>query len=632
MTAPRTYGVRLIRGPFVTLTPHPDSRSDLRDLLDSAKLPPRPLAVDLFCGAGGLSLGLQAAGFHIVLGVDNDPVALETHRSHFPGLTLERDLSDPRAVREVSSVLRRLKPDLIAGGPPCQPYSRAGRSKIRSLIVTGQRSAHDRRRDLWKSFLEIVETARPRAALLENVPDMALGDDMLVLRSMTASLEDLGYAVHSRLLDAWRYGIPQHRQRLIVVALADRLGFTWPEPTEEPVTIRDAIGDLPAVEGGWRPAEGAEGFLDYPDDATTAFQNEARRHSHGRVYDHITRPVRPDDRRAFNQMDSTTSYADLDPELKRYRDDIFVDKYRRLGWPELSRTITAHVARDGYWYIHPDQPRTLTVREAARLQTFPDHVRFAGPPTAAFRQVGNAVPPRLAEVVGRQIKEALAQPSPGSTNFRLLGERLIVWWYGLAHPARPWLMQGRVLTGVLGEMLLNRLPTRTAFPVWQDHLSQLIAPGDALCHPELLHQAAQAAGRTKRLDAMTAAVEWMQQHPRDLEHSGGLRNIPGLTSASAALVTLAALDENPVVVTSAALRVATRFFGTDPAKNRQSEGRMAIARLVGGGRGANATHLALIELGTTTCRPATPDCEHCPLRDDCSYANTINPEPSALLQ
>ena len=104
------------------------------------------------------------------------------------------------------------------------------------------------------------------------------------------------------------------------------------------------------------------------------------------------------------------TYADLPANLRRYRSDIFTDKYNRLSWDELSRTITAHIARDGYWYIHPDQHRTLSIREAARIQTFPDWFRFAGEPSHRFRLIGNAVPPLLAEAIGRQLNEALAAP------------------------------------------------------------------------------------------------------------------------------------------------------------------------------------------------------------------------------
>ena len=111
---------------------------------------------------------------------------------------------------------------------------------------------------------------------------------------------------------------------------------------------------------------------------------------------------------AFEHLDTKTRYSDLPEELKRYRDDIFDDKYKRLDADDLSRTITAHIAKDGYWYIHPEQNRTLTVREAARIQTFPDHFRFAGAPTAAFRQIGNAVPPRLGRAIGAAVAEVLA--------------------------------------------------------------------------------------------------------------------------------------------------------------------------------------------------------------------------------
>src|SRR5215207_9155160 len=129
-----------------------------------------------------------------------------------------------------------------------------------------------------------------------------------------------------------------------------------------------------------------------------------------KVFDQITRPVREDDARAFEAMDANTRYKDLPDDVKRYREDIFDDKYKRLDENNLSRTITAHIAKDGYWYIHPRQNRTITVREAARLQTFPDWYRFAGPPSAAFKQIGNAVPPLLAENLGDAIRQALEGP------------------------------------------------------------------------------------------------------------------------------------------------------------------------------------------------------------------------------
>ena len=120
------------------------------------------------------------------------------------------------------------------------------------------------------------------------------------------------------------------------------------------------------------------------------------------IHDHITRDVRPDDAEAFALLGEGQTYADLPERLQRYRSDIFTDKYKRLAWDEVSRSITAHIAKDGYWYIHPEQHRTLSIREAARVQTFPDWFRFAGQPTHRLSQIGNAVPPLLGEALGRR--------------------------------------------------------------------------------------------------------------------------------------------------------------------------------------------------------------------------------------
>lgn len=160
-------------------------------------------------------------------------------------------MADPETIQRVAKILKRNKVDLLAGGPPpCQPFSRAGRSMIRHRVMTGAADPHDERRDLWRSFLEVVQLARPRAVMMENVPDMALDREMFILRSMTEELEQLGYSVSARVIESWRYGAPQMRQRLLFVALRDGLAFSWPQESEKRVTLWNAIGDMPEVEGG----------------------------------------------------------------------------------------------------------------------------------------------------------------------------------------------------------------------------------------------------------------------------------------------------------------------------------------------------------------------------------------------
>ena len=189
------------------------------------------LAADLFSGAGGLSLGLEAAGYRVVLGVDRDREATETHRHHFGGLTLDWDLGNPERVARVAQLIKDAGIELLAGGPPCQPFSRAGRNKIRHRILNGFADPSEERRHLWRSFLEVVTIAQPAAVLMENVPDMALDKDMFILRTMVHELESLGYAVEERVVDTSQYWVPQFRQRLILVALRDGTAFTWPPPS-----------------------------------------------------------------------------------------------------------------------------------------------------------------------------------------------------------------------------------------------------------------------------------------------------------------------------------------------------------------------------------------------------------------
>ncbi|MCY4369256.1 MAG: DNA (cytosine-5-)-methyltransferase [bacterium] len=632
--SPRTYGVELVRGPFVSIPTHPDTVDSPADLVKfvSSREKQRPLAVDLFCGAGGLSVGLTDAGYDVVLGVDSDPVALETYAGLHPGLALCRDLGTPKAVDEVADLISELNVQVVAGGPPCQPFSKAGASKIRSLVQTGIRPEHDERRDLWEAFLEVVQRVQPPAVLFENVPDMAIAEDTTIVRRLVAELEADGYAVHTVLLHAYEHGVPQFRQRFFLVALAAGIGFSWPAPRPTQVTVGDAIRDLPPVEGGWRPPNGAVGFLPY--EATPEANTFVRRARQGlrgangsRIYDHITRPVRNDDRMIFESMNASTLYSEIDESLKRYRDDIFDDKYKRLSWDKPSRSITAHIARDGYWYIHPDQTRTLTVREAARLQTFPDHVRFAGPPTAAFRQIGNAVPPLLAERVAGRIRQALHDSEPNRPSTATLSRLIASWFDEKTNLAMPWLEAPTAWSALQGYLLLDRAQDDALGRAWPV-IEKLDRPSLTIESTEELVGVAERIGRRKRVDRILEAANWYTQNPDTLTTYKGLRSAPNVGAVTAGMATLADITTGPppVVVNRASLRVASRVFGLSLQQRRPgTDGRLAITRLLGGPSGtqsddARTVMAGVLELAASLCGTEDPLCQRCPLATLCDTA------------
>lgn len=648
MTKPRSkqrkhtgYGVRLVRGPFLKLPPHPDHTEDIDTLIAHAKrlkADGAPLAADFFSGAGGLSLGLEQAGFRVILSADHEPFAIRTHAHHFGGMSVDWDLSDPKVVERVAGLVVAAGVDLVAGGPPCQPFSKAGRSMLRYRVQTGLRDPHDERRDLWRSFLEIIERSRPRAVLMENVPDMALDREMFILRSMVEELEQIGYSVEERVVDTWRYGVPQFRQRLILVALRDNVEFRFPAETEEKVSVWAAIGDLPEVEGGWRPEGGEYGWAEY-EGPVTSFQKEMRAQvpasDQHKVFDHITRPVREDDRQAFESMTHATKYTDLNKEHQRYRGDIFDDKYNRLNENDLSRTITAHIAKDGYWYIHPRQSRTLTVREAARLQTFPDHFRFDGPPSAAFRQIGNAVPPRLGYVMGKAIRESLDAPRDAGITTKRTAEILADWWLDETRErALPWLRSQSRWLVIAGEELLDRAPRNLTKPIWR-LLSSNDRPWSLKTKrrdefAEDLSLFIKGTGREQRAERVLALAAEVRQDPKVLNGSfDDIRAALGLAESIADLAVLAVPQampgdresgpEEPVLITKGVLRVASRFQNNEDVerRNRMTDGRLAVARMIGMGDGSRSAHLGLIELANLWCRPVDPECSECPLSAHC---------------
>jgi len=612
----------------------------------------RPLAVDLFAGGGGLSLGLEDAGYRVALAVDHDEWSVRTHAANFQGLSAQLDLFDPAAEARVVALLAQAPIALVAGGPPCQPFSRAGRSAIRHLVRAGRRPAVDERRELWQVWLRIVLAVRPQAVMLENVPDMALGDDAVVLRRIVEALQDGGYETHFDIVEAPWYGVPQHRQRLILVALRGQVReFTWPATGDRVTTIWDAIGDLPPLGEGT-----GEPVLPYRKRSRTPFQQRARAGvedaDRGLVFDHVTRTVRDDDRLAFRLMTSTTRYGDLPEELRRYRADTFNDKYKRHGKEELARSITAHIAKDGYWYIHPTEERTLSVREAARLQTFPDRYRFAGNRTHAFRQIGNAVPPLLAERIGQQILTAFdpaeageppTQPTsrPVPRHFRAAAleaarARLDGWavrdstgapW---RHPTDPWtalvstvLISGHADDGTIA-LTLWRIPTPAAYSA-----AAVDALGVGAGAVRALRRLEPAARAWR--DAGPAADPAAGAHGRGTDtgspdttesaHNGEAGTGDGqwwetvpLRPAETDRFGVLALGEPTLLTTNDPVRLAARVTGRPVDRvDRLTDGRLALAEIVGAGQRAPARMAALAALGREVCRAEAPDCLHCPL-------------------
>ena len=602
------------------LSPHPDAPdpSDVDQVKKWLAATPRPWAIDLFSGAGGLSLGLADAGFSVIAAADNNADALATHRANLPSLTWNGDLANPDEFAAALKAWGVQRIDLLAGGPPCQPFSRAGVPKISSLVRRGSRAPQDSRRDLWWSFFRLVDALKPRAVLLENVPDMARSQEGAILVQLLQELEGRNYSASVRVLEAWQYGVPQLRTRLFVVAVRKGMKFSWPTPTGCQPTLRDAIGDLPVA-----PPGQMENAVSYSGQPTSVLGAELRsgleEGDRGVLWDHETRFVRPDDAEAFAIMKEGQTYRDLPARLRRYRADIFDDKYFRLSWNGRSRSITAHLAKDGYWYIHPEQNRTLSVREAARIQTFPDRYRFAGSMTSRFAQIGNAVPPMLARAVGSAVRDALAGPAhrphgrPNSEHFR---SALIGWYNQNArkYPWRelcdPWLM-------LLAETCLHRTNADQVASAFA-RLVKLAPTAAALLENTVPFRAASwSLGLNWRTEALIETAQILVDGhggvpPNDWS---ALKALPGVGDYVAAAVMCFAYGKPTVLLDTNTQRVASRLAGKGSLASW--EARLGLYRRSGSAGPDAAWNYALLDLGGTICTSRKPKCMECPVSSMC---------------
>ena len=371
----------------------------------------KPQVLDLFAGAGGFSLGFHAAGFQTVAAVDQNGLAVETLKANFESkgtAVLQRDLSiytPKKLIRDLKRDGHTTKFDVIIGGPPCQGWSSVGRGKLRSLVkdADGKRLVNDPRNRLYKRFLGFVRYFKPKVFVMENVSGMLSHNGKNFAEIIAHQFHLLGYRVTWGLANAADYGVPQSRRRLIFVGVRKNLRttFRFPSARTKRVTLREAIGDLPIIRNGskmWRRPYKPKGRIG-------SFASLMRKRADARfIYDHVCRTQNSQDLEAFRLLREGGKYVELPARLKRYRDDIFRDKYRKLRWDDISGCVTAHLSRDCYTHIHPSQARTISVREAARIQSFPDSFHFSGSMGDKFRLIGNAVPPLMAEAIAKALK------------------------------------------------------------------------------------------------------------------------------------------------------------------------------------------------------------------------------------
>jgi DNA (cytosine-5)-methyltransferase 1 len=604
-----------VRGVPLKPTPRRDlAPTDPAGAKRWVKTIPRPWAIDLFCGAGGLGLGLHNSGIHVVAAADSDADASATYAANLGLPVFTGDLADPSEFLAFLHARGIKRVDIVAGGPPCQPFSRAGRSKIRSLVKDGKRSAEDERAGLWRSFVAVVDALKPSAVLFENVPDMARWNDGAVLLGVLQELRSRGYTPDARVLEAFRFGVPQHRARLFICATKGRQ-FNWPSEKKLQPTLRDAIGDLPKIGPGQR-----NDVLPYKGPANTSFQRRARkgvaRSDRELIHDHCTRAVRADDAKAFRAMRPGATYRDVPERLRRYRSDIFDDKYKRLEWDGLSRTITAHIAKDAYWYVHPSEDRMLSIREAARIQTFPDWFRFAGYPTVQLRQIGNAVPPALAQEVATCLREAL--DAPARRRRREFADALMTWHQNGNRRAFPWRSDDDPWRMLLAEMCLRRTRADSVAAVYKQLIAAAPSPARVKPEQDKVRTILYPLGlRWRAENLIRVAEELLADHggkvPRD---EARLRTLTGVGDYVASAVRCFAFGVPSVLLDANTRRITKRFTGRTSASAWTT--RLEIYRLAGDAGPTAAFNYALLDFGATVCRPGVPLCGQCPVRDQCA--------------
>lgn len=393
--------------------------------------------IDLFSGCGGLSEGFYRMRFTALAHVEINHWACETLRkrmayygySNIEREVIEKDITSADILTDIDNAVAGRSVDVIIGGPPCQAYSTAGR------VRDAKGMASDPRNFLFESYVKILEHFRPKFFVFENVTGLLsarvngkpiMPSIMSALGNSYKLINDPNILVHNTA----DYGVPQIRKRVIIMGVRKDITTKeamdlyngvvkthWNPETDlverkglkKFVSVKDAIGDLPSVEPG---EDASTNSYDYP--CNNAFLKRIGKAGIYPLMDHIARKHNALDRERFAIMiNNHWSFGQLRKEMPQYEHEharVFDNSYVVQWWDLPSKTILAHIHKDGFQFIHPDgnQARSFTVREAARIQSFPDDFEFAGSRGEKYKQIGNAVPPLFAEALAKSIKKNLS--------------------------------------------------------------------------------------------------------------------------------------------------------------------------------------------------------------------------------
>lgn len=349
--------------------------------------------IDLFAGVGGLSYGFsKLPQFNIIAANEIETDIAIAYKLNHPYVNMLNCDINSLTEEFLEETLNGQKIDIVVGGPPCQSYSTLGKRQL------------DDRANLFLQYKRVLKILQPKAFVFENVVGILSMDKGNLFKQVQAEFENLGYKLQYRVLDAVNFGVPQHRERVILVGFKGDNNFVYPEPTHgeglKPyVTLKDAIGDLPVLKSGERKTN-------YASEATNEFLEFVRKNSFDMVEEHSAPKNGEHLIRIMETLKDGQSKDDL-PEDIRPKSG-YGNTYAKLWWEKPSTTITRNFAcPSSSRCIHPRDSRAMSIREGARLQSFPDDYKFYGSDGMKRLEIGNAVPPLLSIAIAKQMLEAL---------------------------------------------------------------------------------------------------------------------------------------------------------------------------------------------------------------------------------